>query len=158
MPRKSRQVGVVDDAPWGRVSPEGERFVQEAFHLEAIEAAVELEVAPLAVAQVEETGGDLVELLAQADRIERGVVLHLCSRLIGHLVAAAFGALLADAQFAQHPRQGGVAHFDAFFLGEFFVHPLDVASALLVEVCAALRDRCAVCPCGWFGASRLSGQ
>ena len=59
-------------------------------------------------------------------------MLHLGSRLVGHLVAAALGCF-GDAQLAQHPRQGRVAHRDAFFLGKFFVHTLNAPVALPVQ-------------------------
>jgi len=41
--------------------------------------------------------------------------------------------LLSEPQLAQHPGEGGILHFDAFLFGEFFVHPLNPATGLLVE-------------------------
>jgi hypothetical protein len=130
---------------------------KEALQLEAIEAAVELQVTPLAVAQVKHAGGDLVGLLSQANRIERGVVLHLGSRLIGHLVAAALGRL-GDAELAQHPGQRRVAHRDAFLLGELFMHALDAATALPVKGAQQLRIDLLLVPAHGLGHLPLLGN
>ena len=65
-------------------------------------------------------------------------MLHLGPGFIGHLVAAARRAL-TDAQAAQQAGEGGILHVNTFLFGQFFVHPLDPAPALLVEALEHLR-------------------
>src|SRR6266487_3378194 len=72
-----RQVGVVDDALTGGVAPPAQGLMKKALHLEAVETAVELQVASLRVAQVEQTGDELDPLATQLDLIDAGVLLHL---------------------------------------------------------------------------------
>src|SRR6266576_5409523 len=74
---QASQIGVVDyTLPWD-IPPVGQGFMKKALHLETIEAAVKLQVAPFGVAQVKKAGHDSVELLPQLESIEGGVVLHL---------------------------------------------------------------------------------
>src|SRR6516165_12429548 len=80
---QASQVGVVDyTLPWN-IPPVGQGLMKKALHLETIEAAVKLQVAPFGVAQVKKAGHDSVELLPQLESIEGGVVLHLGPGLIG---------------------------------------------------------------------------
>jgi hypothetical protein len=67
--------------------------MKKALHLEAIEGAVKLQVAPFGVAQVKQAGHDALGLLAQLKALEGGVVLHLGPGFIGHLITAALRAL-----------------------------------------------------------------
>ena len=133
-----RQIRVVDDALSRRAAPEHQRLMEEAFHLETVEGAVELQVAPLRVAQVEQAGDDPDQLLPQFHLIDGGVVLELGARLIGHTVAPRLLAL-ADAQLAQHPRQRGIRHRDFFFLHQLLMHTLDPAAAVRIEPPQQLR-------------------
>jgi hypothetical protein len=63
--------------------------MHKALHLEAIEAAIKLQVAPFGVAQVKNAGHDSAGLLPQLECIDGGVVLHLGSGFIGNLATAA---------------------------------------------------------------------
>ena len=72
-----RQVGVVDHALPGGVAPEHQRLVQETLHSEAVERAVELQVPPLRVPQVQQAGNDPRRPARQFHLVNRGVVLHL---------------------------------------------------------------------------------
>src|SRR5271165_193554 len=93
---QASQVGVVDNTfPWG-IPPVGQGFMKKALHLEAIEAAVKLQIAPFGVAQVKNAGHYSVGLLPQLQRIDGGVVLHLGPGFIGELATAALPAF-ADA-------------------------------------------------------------
>jgi hypothetical protein len=132
------QVGVVDDALLGRVAPEHQRFVQEALHGEAVECPVELQVPPLRVPQVQEAGDDPRRLARQFHLVNRGVVLHLDTRFVRHVIAAGFGGL-AQPQLPHRPRQGGIADLDPFFLHQDFVDALHPAVALLVQAPQQLR-------------------
>ena len=85
---KTRQAGVVDDTERRGVAPECQRFMKEALHVEAVEGAVELEVAPLGVTQVENARDDARASIAKAHLIDRGIVLHLGTRLIRHPITA----------------------------------------------------------------------
>ena len=67
--------------------------MKKALHLEAIEGAVKLQVAPFGVAQVKKAGHYSVELLPQLESIDGGVVLHLRPGFIGYLATTALLAL-----------------------------------------------------------------
>jgi len=127
-----RQVGVVNHALLGRVAPEHQRLVQETLHGEAVEHAVELQVPPLRIPQVQQAGDDPRRLARQFHLVHRGVVLHLDAWFVRHVIAPRLGGL-AQSQFAHQTRQGGIAHLDLFFLDQLLVHALDPAAALLVQ-------------------------
>ena len=127
-----RQVGVVDDALPGRAAPEQERLVQEALHHEAVEDAVELQIPPLGVAEVQQAGDHPRRLVPQLHLVHAGVVLHLQPRLVGHVVAARVGGL-AQPQLPRPPRQGGIADGNLCFLDQLLVDPLQPAAALAVQ-------------------------
>src|SRR6266436_8246419 len=76
-PSQASQVGVVDNTLPRDIPPVGQGFMKKALHLEAIEAAVKLQVAPFGVAQVKKAGRYSVGLLPQLECVEGGVVLHL---------------------------------------------------------------------------------
>src|SRR5438552_18919175 len=80
---QASQVGVVDNTLPRDIAPIGQGFMKKALHLEAIEAAVKLQVAPFGVAQVKKAGHDSVELLPELEPIDGSVVLHLryCQKL-----------------------------------------------------------------------------
>src|SRR5271166_1701491 len=84
---QASQVGVVDNTLPRDTPPVSQGFMKKALHLEAIEAAVKLQVAPFGVAQVKKASHYSVELLPQLESIEGGVVLHLGPGFIGHLVS-----------------------------------------------------------------------
>ena len=133
-----RQVGVVDDALLGGVAPEQERLVQETLHGETVECPVELQVPPLRVPQVQEAGDDPRRVARQFHLVHRGVVLHLDTRFVRHVIATGLGGL-AQPQLPHRPRQGGIADLDPFFLHQDFVDALDPAIALLVQTPQQLR-------------------
>src|SRR6266478_6772912 len=72
---QASQVGVVDNTLPRRIPPAGQGFMKKALHLEAIEAAVKLQVAPFGVAQVKNACQDSLGLLPQLECVEGGVVL-----------------------------------------------------------------------------------
>ena len=69
------------------VAPEHQGLVQKALHREAVEHAIELQVPPLRVTQVDQAGDDLGPLVRQLHLVDGGVVLHFGARLVGHAVA-----------------------------------------------------------------------
>jgi hypothetical protein len=112
--------------------------MQEALHGEAVEHAVELQVPPLRVTQVQQTRNHLRRLARQFHSVNRGVVLHLRSRFVRHAIAAGFFTL-AQAQLAQDPRQRGIADLDTFFLGQLLMHPLNPAVTFVIQPLQQLR-------------------
>ena len=126
------QVRVVDDAFPGRIAPEHECLVQETLHRETVEDTIELQVPPFGVTQVDQAGDEPGPLLGEFHLGDRGVMLHLGARLVGHAVAAC-GLTAAQSQLAQHPCQRRVPDLDALFLHEFLVDPLHPAVTLAVE-------------------------
>lgn len=129
---QASQIRVVNDAALGRVAPEHQRLVQKALHREAVEDAIELQVPPLRVPQVDQAGDQQDRLFPELHPVERRIMLHLGSRLVGHAVAT---HRLAAAQFqlAQHPRQRRVTDPDAVLLDQLLADPLHPAIALEVE-------------------------
>src|ERR1700724_1894763 len=92
------QVGVVDNTLPLRIPPVGQGFMKKALHLEAIEAAVKIQVAPFGAAQVKNGGIDFLWLLPQLECVEGGVVVHLGPGFIGDLATAGLLAFaFADA-------------------------------------------------------------
>ena len=126
------QVGVVDDAFLGGIAQKGERLVKKAFHLEAVEGSVELQIATFGVAKIQQAGDHGFPALAQQHLIDGGVVLHLGARLVGHAVATRLGAACRDAIPAA-AGHGGIGDLDFMLLDQFLSHPLDVSLALRVE-------------------------
>ena len=59
---QSGQVGVVDHANPGRITPVHQRSMQEALHLETIKDAIKLQIPALGVAQIKKAGLELSEL------------------------------------------------------------------------------------------------
>jgi hypothetical protein len=106
--------------------------VQEAFHREAVEGPIELQVPSLRITQVDQAGDQPGPPLGQLHLVHRGVVLHLGTRLVGHAVAACRWAV-AQSQLAQHPRQRRVADLGAMLLEQLLVDPLHPAVTLPVE-------------------------
>ena len=104
---QTRQVGVVDDALPGGVAPEHQRLVQEALHGEAVECPVELQVPPLRVPQVQEAGNDPRRVARQLHLVHRGVVLHLDTGFVRHVIATGLGGL-PQPQLPHRPRQRGI--------------------------------------------------
>ncbi len=129
---QSRQIGVVNDAPRGRIAPEHQRFVEKTLHQKTIEHAVEFQVAAFRVTQVKQAGNDRCPLPGKFQPIGRGVVLHLDSRLVGDPVATR-RLTMTQSQLAQHPRQRRVADLDALLLDKLLVDPLYPAITLAVQ-------------------------
>jgi TrwC relaxase len=127
------QVGVVDHADPGRIAPEAEGFVQETLHPEAIEAAIEAQIAALGVAQVDHAGDQVCRRVAELDLIGTGVMLHLFAGDIGHPLTALLRALLAKPELPHPAQHGGVGKLQAFFFHQLLVHTLHPAMAVSVE-------------------------
>ena len=129
---QARQIRVVDDALGRRAAPERQRLVQKAFHREAVEAAIELQIPPFAVAQIKHAGDQALRLVRQTHLEGAGVVLHLRARLVGHAVATA-RRRLADPVFTQPAPKRGIGHGNPVLLGQFLVDALHPAVAFLVQ-------------------------
>lgn len=59
-------------------------------------------------------------------------MLHLCAGFILNLSTALYNSL-ADLQFSQNSGQSRVANRYSFFLGQFFMHPLDKTITFCVK-------------------------
>ncbi len=112
--------------------------MQEALHVEAVEVAVELQVASFGVAQVDQTGDELDALRAQLDAINAGVMLHLQARFIGHAMATDLGRF-AQAQLPHPAGQRGILHGEPFLLHQLLVHALNAALTLQVQAPEQIR-------------------
>ena len=130
---QTRQIRVVDDADRGRVAPVHQRLVEEALHREAVETAIELQIPPLRVAQVDQAGDDLdATLAANLDGVGAGVVLHLRARHIRHAIASRF-SLAANAELPEPSRQRRVLDVEFLLLEQLLVHALRVPVAFVVQ-------------------------
>ena len=87
-PTKTRQAGIVDNAHRCGVAPMHERFMEKAFHHEAVEKGVKLQIADLRVTKVKQAADELDQRPPQFHFVIRCVMLHLRSGLILYLVAA----------------------------------------------------------------------
>src|SRR5213075_189643 len=95
---QSRQIHVINDALAKTVTPKAERLMEEAFHPKAIKNAVKFQIPPFKITQIEQANDKLGWTAGQLDRINRGVVLHLQARFVGHLLATGTQGR-ANAQF-----------------------------------------------------------
>jgi len=132
------EIGVVDDAEFRDVRPVEECPVEEALHAEAVKDPVELEIPAFGVAQVEETGLEFGRHATQGDLVGAGVVLHFGPRFVRHPLATG-GGWEAEPELAHPARKGGVGDLQPVFFAELFVHALEVAVALLVELAQEVR-------------------
>jgi len=122
------QICVVNDALRSGAAPVHQPFVQKAFHPEAVERAIELQISPFGITQIHETCDQPAGYARQLDLIFGRVVLELGARCVRHASAPLF-LRLADAQVPQHPRQSRILHLDAFFFCQLFMNPLNPAIA-----------------------------
>jgi hypothetical protein len=107
--------------------------MQKALHAEAVEAAIEAQIAALRVAQVDHAGNQPRSGGAQLNLVGAGVMLHFGAGYIGHAATTLLLATLAQAELVHTTQDCGVGNFQAFFFHQLLVHTLYPSFAVRVE-------------------------